>query len=54
MLKIARYLLVGRNPDDESNVLMKGFVKRREADEEYEKCQWEDKSIWRLLKKEER
>jgi len=54
LLKIARYLLVGRNPDEDSNVLMKGFVKQKEAIKEYEKCFWIEKSIWKLIKKEEK
>jgi len=53
LTKIARYLLIGRSPDDDSNVLMKGFVKQKNALEEYENCNWTDKSIWKLIKKEE-
>ena len=54
MLKIAKYLLVGRDIGDDANILMKGFVKKKEALREYEKSNAENKSLWQLVKKEEK
>lgn len=53
MFKIAKYILIGRDPGDDSHVLMKGFIKGREAKREYERSPWDDKSVWQLVKKEE-